>query len=61
MRKKDQDHKLRSLEKRQYKFYMQLKDIKKLRKMITIAKANIYKAITLGKVVEHNIFIAKIN
>ena len=52
---------LRSLEKRQYKFYTQLKDIKKLRKIITIAKVNIHNAIIPSDIVEHNIFIAKIN
>ena len=56
-----QEDELRKLEKRQYQFYIQLKDVKKLRKLITVAKQNVHETIEPKMLVEHNITIAKIN
>ena len=61
MRGSLQEDELRKLEKRQYQFYTQLKDVKKLRKLITAAKQNVHRTIEPNMIVEHNITIAKIN
>ncbi len=59
--RKIQTDDLKKLERRSYKFYTQLKDIKRLRRLLTFGKRHINKPISIEFIVEYNIFIAKLN
>ena len=49
------------IERRQYRYYNQLKDIKRLRRLLTYARSHEGKQIIPNLIVEYNIFIMKIN
>jgi len=51
----------KKIERRNYLHYMELKDIKRLRRLINYSKEYVNTVINVKHIVEYNIFISKIN